>query len=175
MIGKEELEMRLRRIRLVAMDLDGTLTDGSTFFTKEGDVIKRFCVRDRLGITLLHKAGFITAIITADTSALIERRAELLNVHHLIMGSKAKAEDIRWLCAKLNLSPEEIAYIGDDVNDERAMKFVGLACCPNDAHPAILKTAHMVLPYPGGRGCVRALCDTILIAHGLPLNPEEPW
>lgn len=175
MIEKEELKARLRRIRLVAIDLDGTLTDGSTFYTKEGPFMKRFNVRDRIGISLLNKAGFITAIVTAESSTLIEKRAEHLKVHHLLMNCTAKAEDIRRLASELHLSLDEIAYIGDDVNDERAMRIVGFACCPNDAHPIILQIAHYVLPFAGGRGCVRALCDTILLEHGLPLNPEEPW
>lgn len=174
-IDREEIEKRLRRIRLIAIDLDGTLTDGSSFCTKDGDSFKRFYVRDRIGITLVQKAGFTTAIVSADASQLLERRAAAMNIHHVLMGCRAKAQTIQELADQQHLATEEIAYIGDDVNDQRAMKLVGLACCPNDAHPLILKTAHWVIPFPGGRGCVRALCDALLAAHGLPLNPEEPW
>lgn len=165
----------LAQIRLVVMDVDGTLTDGSMYYGREGESSKEFYVRDGMGIILLRKYGIKTAIMTAENTPIIEKRAARLNIDFLLMKISAKVQAIEGLSLSANIPLSQIAYIGDDINDLRAMQRVGFSCCPNDAHFLVQKECHAIMPFPGGRGAVRSLCDQILIAKRLPLNPEEPW
>ena len=165
----------LSQIRLVVMDVDGTLSDGSMYYGKEGDAYKEFYARDGMGINLLKKYGIKTAIITAENTPIVEQRAARLHVDFVFMGIKAKARTIEELSISTGIPLPQIAYIGDDINDLRAMKRVGFSCCPNDAHSLVQEECHAIMPFPGGRGAVRCLCDQIIIAKHLPINPEEPW
>jgi YrbI family 3-deoxy-D-manno-octulosonate 8-phosphate phosphatase len=157
------------------MDVDGTLTDGSMYYGSEGEAFKEFYVKDGMGIILLQKYGIKTAIMTAENTPIIEKRASRLHIDFLLMGIKAKVRAIEELSDSTTIPLSQIAYIGDDINDIRAMQRVGFSCCPNDAHFLVQEVCHDIMPYPGGRGAVRSLCDQILIAKNLPLNPEEPW
>jgi 3-deoxy-D-manno-octulosonate 8-phosphate phosphatase (KDO 8-P phosphatase) len=157
------------------MDVDGTLTDGSMYYGKDGETCKEFFVKDGMGIILLKKYGIKTAIMTAENTPIISQRAARLHVDFLLMGIKAKAKAIEELSRSAQIPLSQMAYIGDDINDLRAMQRVLFSCCPNDAHLLVQENCSAVMPFPGGRGAVRCLCDQILTAKGLPLNPEEPW
>lgn len=160
----------LSQISLLAMDVDGTLTDGILCFGPEGQICKNFYVRDGMGIVLLHRNGIQTAIITMEDTPIIQKRAAHLGIRHVMMGIKDKEAALLSLAQTTNISLKNIAYIGDDINDLSAMKIAGYTCCPSDAHSLVKEKCHEILPYTGGRGAVRHICDQILLAQNLPLT-----
>jgi len=169
------VEERLKRVRLVVMDVDGTLTDGSLYYSAEGHMLKQFHVRDGMGIVLLHKAGLSSAFLTSENSPIIQIRAEKLHIHHIFQSSRNKKRDIVRLSKQANVDVQEIAYIGDDVNDELAMQSCGFRACPSDAAERIKRLADYVCQNPGGRGAVREVIEVILQAQGKSLTLEEEW
>jgi YrbI family 3-deoxy-D-manno-octulosonate 8-phosphate phosphatase len=156
------VQKRLLEVRLLAMDVDGTLTDGTLFYTEEGHAMKSFFVRDGMGIVLLHRIGIRTALISSETSPILTTRAKKLGIHHTFLGCVHKDLVLKELAQKENLSLEQIAYIGDDINDISALKIAGISCCPSDAHPDVKGIVDYIAPSPGGKGAVRDICDAIL-------------
>lgn len=153
---------RASKIKLVAFDVDGVMTDGSICYTDNGAEIKTFNAKDGQGINMLASAGFITAIITARTSPIVERRAEDLNITHVYQGSKSKIMSLIEMMEKYNLDFNEIAYVGDDLPDICILKRAGLACCPQDAVDDIKDICHFVAYKDGGHGAVREISQFIL-------------
>lgn len=149
-------------IRLLAMDVDGTLTDGSINISDCGELFKRFNVKDGAGIGLIRKTGVITAIITGRESKIVENRATELNVDEVYQGVVDKMEVLKNICLKYGFSRDEIAYIGDDVNDLSAMEFAGISFCPSDAVDAVIEKADVILESSGGHGAVRQCIDYII-------------
>ena len=149
-------------IKLVAFDVDGVLTDGSLTFDENGHEYKTFNAKDGQGIVNLHKAGIITAIITARNNGTVEHRAKNLNITELHQGSKNKIETLKEIMSKYNISFEEIAYMGDDLADICILKEVKLAACPADAVDEVKAVANFISSKNGGRGAVRELCDKII-------------
>ncbi len=166
---------RALRVKLLVMDVDGTLTDGAMYYSERGEELKRFNTRDGMGITLLHRASIQTAIITSEHSPVVVRRAEKLRIQEVMLGSKDKTTTLLDMARRLSLSPEDIAYIGDDVNDLHVMRLCGFSACPVDAVEAIRETAHMVCQKPGGNGAVRELAEFILVAQNKPITLPERW
>ena len=171
----EKLKAKFSKIKLLVMDVDGTLTDGTLYYSEEGISLKPFYTPDGLGVILLHKYGFKTAIISGNNSLIIMKRAERLGIKNVVLDSRDKTSELLKLIEKLNISLDEVAYIGDDVNDYPIMQKVGLSCCPADAQMAILKTTDYVCKKNGGRGAVREVTDMMLFAQGKPLIVEENW
>lgn len=157
---------RATAIRLLICDVDGVLSDGLIYMGNQGEELKAFNVRDGYGIHCLHSAGISTAIITGRRAKLLEDRAQTLGIVHLYQGQSDKLVAYQDLCRKLNLTPSQIAYIGDDLIDWPVMEQVGLAVAVADAHPLLLPRAHYVTQINGGRGAVREICDLILLAQG---------
>lgn len=157
---------RMKAIRLVAMDVDGVLTDGGILLGTGEVELKRFDVRDGTGIKYLHRAGLATALITGRTSAVVARRAEELGITEVHQGALVKMEVFRALLARRGLRPEEVAYIGDDLPDLPVLRAAGLAAAVADAHPLVRAAAHVVTCAPGGRGAVRELAELLLKAQG---------
>ena len=149
-------------IKLVAFDVDGVLTDGSLTFDENGHEYKTFNAKDGQGIVNLHKAGIITAIITARNNGTVEHRAKNLNITELHQGSKNKIETLENIMKKYNINFEEIAYMGDDLPDICILEKVHLKGCPNDAVDEVKKVANFIASKNGGRGAVREFCDYIL-------------
>lgn len=149
-------------IKLVAFDVDGVLTDGSLTFDENGHEYKTFNAKDGQGIVNLHKAGIITAIITARNNGTVEHRAKNLNITELHQGSKNKIETLENIMKKYNINFEEIAYMGDDMPDICILEKVHLKGCPNDAVDEVKKVANFIASKNGGRGAVREFCDYIL-------------
>lgn len=149
-------------IKLVAFDVDGVLTDGSLTFDENGHEYKTFNAKDGQGIVNLHKAGIITAIITARNNGTVEHRAKNLNITELHQGSKNKIETLENIMKKYNINFEEIAYMGDDLPDICILEKVHLKGCPNDAVDEVKKVANFISTKNGGRGAVREFCDYIL-------------
>ena len=158
---------RLRRIRIVVLDVDGVLTDGSLVFSSEGELAKSFNVRDGLGIKLLQAAGIEVAILTGRTSGIVSVRAAELGMNLVEQGRLRKLPTLRAMLARANLSPEECAYMGDDLPDLPCLREVGFAATPADGSAELEPWVHWRAPHAGGRGAVRDLADTILQAKGL--------
>lgn len=169
------IQERASRIQLVIMDVDGTLTDGAMYYGPDGEALKRFSTRDGMGVTLLHRAGIATAIITSETTPIVATRAAKLRVQHVFMGSHDKSATFGELSRQLSLSPESIAYIGDDVNDYHVMGLCGFTACPSDAVEVIKQRAHYVAAAAGGNGAVREVAEIILQAQGKPIMLPEQW
>ena len=155
---------RLAGVRLVAMDVDGVLTDGGIWYTDRGDELKRFDVRDGQGLVLLRDAGVVTAIVTRRRSEIVERRARELGIAEVHQDATDKAAVVQRLMDRHMVPPAEACYVGDDVGDLPAMALVGLPVAVADAVPAVVQAAAYVTRVPAGRGAIRELCDLILIA-----------
>lgn len=149
-------------IKLVAFDVDGVLTDGNLTFDENGHEYKTFNAKDGQGIVNLHKAGIITAIITARNNGTVEHRAKNLNITELHQGSKNKIKTLENIMKKYNINFDEIAYMGDDLPDICILEKVHLKGCPNDAVDEVKKVANFIASKNGGRGAVREFCDYIL-------------
>jgi len=164
---------RALRVKMIAMDVDGTLTDGMLFVFPDGEEVKSYNVRDGLGILLAHLAGFKTAIITGKTSRALAKRAANLRIDELHQGVLDKKPVLEAILAKHGLKSDEVAYIGDDLGDLTVIKSVGLAGAVADAHPEIIKNSHFVSRQAGGRGAVREFIEFILGAQGKWAEVEE--
>ena len=164
---------RALRIKLIVMDVDGTLTDGTLFVLPDGEEVKSYNVRDGLGILLAHLVGFKTAIITGKTSRALEKRAANLRIDELHQGILDKKPVLEAILAKHGLKSDEAAYIGDDLGDLSVMKSVGLAGAVADAHPEVKKNCQFIAQLAGGRGAVREFIEFILEAQGKWGEVEE--
>ncbi|MDR0806556.1 MAG: 3-deoxy-manno-octulosonate-8-phosphatase KdsC [Enterobacteriaceae bacterium] len=156
---------RAANIRLLICDVDGVLSDGLIYMGNQGEELKSFNVRDGYGIRCLITSGIEVAIITGRSARLVEDRAKTLGISHLYQGQSDKLIAFSKIISDLSLSPEQVAYIGDDLIDLPVMQKVGLAVAVADAHPLLIPKAHYVTQIAGGRGAVRELCDLILQAQ----------
>ena len=150
------------RIKLFAMDVDGVLTDGGMYYSGQGEVLKKFNTRDGVGIELLRKNNIVSAIITQEESKIVIKRAEKLKVEEVHVGIEDKLRVIEELAQKYNLSLDEVAYIGDDINDLAVLREVGLSFAPSDAMPEVRRAVYQVLSRKGGEGVVREAVEFIL-------------
>ena len=151
-------------IRLLVMDVDGVMTDGKITYTSDGQELKSFNIKDGLGVKRAQASGIETAIITGRTSPIVERRARELGIAHLVQGREDKLAALSDLVGQLNLSLDQVAYIGDDLPDLTAIESVKLGACPADAATEVKSKANWVSTRSGGDGCVRELCD-LLVSH----------
>jgi 3-deoxy-D-manno-octulosonate 8-phosphate phosphatase (KDO 8-P phosphatase) len=161
---RKELLARARKIRLLLLDVDGVLTDGRLYYGPEGELIKAFDVADGHGIVLLR--DHVELGVVSGRPGLARRRLEELGFRHLVFGQRDKLAGYAEL-APLGFSDDEVAYMGDDVNDLGLLARVGLSACPTDARPEVRAAVRFVASAPGGRGAVRELCELILRAKGL--------
>ena len=148
------MKAKFSQIKLLAMDVDGVLTDGSMYYSENGDELKRFNTRDGMGIQLLKENGIKIAIITKENTKLVERRANKLKVDNLFQGVENKLLALEELKNKYNLDYSEIAYIGDDINDIPVLKKVGISICPGDAIIDVKRVCNYIAK-KGGEGVVR--------------------
>jgi 3-deoxy-D-manno-octulosonate 8-phosphate phosphatase (KDO 8-P phosphatase) len=153
-------------IELLVLDVDGCLTDGKITYTASGDEIKSFDVKDGLAISSWVKMGKSVAIITGRKSAIVQRRAKELGIEHLFQGVENKDAVLRTLLAKLNIKFENVAAIGDDLNDYNMLRMVGDSYAPNNASSWIQKIAKTTLTHKGGEGAVREMIETIIEKNG---------
>lgn len=164
-LDEGELRARARRIRLVVTDCDGTLTDAGVYYSARGEELKRFSLRDGMGVELLARAGIPTVIVTREDSDIVRVRARKLKIEHAYLGVWDKAALLATIEAETGCSPRELAYIGDDVNDVEIMRAVTLAGAPGDAEPPALAVAHKVTRAHGGFGAFREFADWILASR----------
>lgn len=159
-------ETRAAKIRLLIMDVDGVLTSGQILFGSEGEVIKVFHTQDGLGISTAHRAGLKTAIITGRDTKMVACRCAELAIGDLYQGAQDKAGILAELADKHGISCEEMAYVGDDLNDLAIMTQVGLACAVANAVTEVKAVAHYIASRSGGDGAVREVIELILKAQG---------
>ncbi|MBR3605428.1 MAG: HAD hydrolase family protein [Candidatus Gastranaerophilales bacterium] len=161
-----ELKAIASKIKLVAFDVDGVMTDGSLTFLEDGREIKTYNAKDGLGVVMLSKAGLITSIITARDNNVVKVRAGQIDIKELYMGQKNKVLALQELCKKYKLDLSQVAYMGDDLPDICVLREVALKCCPQDAVKQVKQECNFVSNFGGGKGAVRELCDFILKAQG---------
>lgn len=143
-------------IRLLVMDVDGTLTDGRIYIGAQGEVTKAFDVRDGYAIAqILPQLGIIPVIITGRSSAIVAQRAKELKITELYQGVSGKLTKLKEVAAKFGVTAHEVAYIGDDLNDLDCIRYCGCTACPGDAVPEVLEAVDYVCKHDGGRGAVR--------------------
>ena len=157
---------RAARIRLLVLDVDGVLTDGSIIYDSSGSQVQAFHVHDGLGLKLIDMAGINIAIISSRTSAPLEKRARELGIKFVVQGSRNKTAAYEEIRTELNITPDETAYIGDDWVDIPMLKRVGLAVVVANSTDPMKNHAHYVTEKPGGQGAVREVCDLLLKATG---------
>lgn len=154
-----------RDIRLLIVDVDGTLTDGGMYYDAKGESLKKFDTRDAKGMLMLRDAGVRVCVVTAETSAVVRARMRKLGITEYFPGIKDKLSWLREHAARWQLAPAQIAYIGDDLNDLAGLKHAGLSCCPADAVPEVRRAVSYVCAAGGGAGAVREVCDLIRVHH----------
>ncbi len=165
--AKPDTNTDAEQIELLVMDVDGVLTPGEIIYDSDGRELKRFSVRDGFGLSLWHKAGFGSAIITARGGPVVERRAEELGITHHMHHVADKGAALEQLAQRTSVATDRMAYIGDDWLDLSAMRRAGLAAAPSDAQQPVIEAAAWVGTKPGGRGVVRELVEYLLQRKGL--------
>jgi len=170
-----DLLARAAKIRLAAFDVDGTLTDGRLWYGEDGRETKVFHVHDGLGLKRLQANGIEVALITARISHPVALRAEELGIAHVYQGQGDKRGCLLELLDALHLSPEQAAFVGDDLPDLAPMRIAGLAVAVGNAHPWVVEAAHWQTRLRGGEGAVREASDLILLAQGHGDAERERW
>ena len=162
---RKSLGATLKRIRLFATDVDGVLTDAGMYYSESGEELKKFNTRDGMGIKLLQRAGLITAIVTQERTKLVAWRGEKLMMPEVHQGVMDKLSLVREMAARHGLSMDEVAYIGDDINDLATLKAVGFSATPADGMPSVAEAVDYVCVKKGGEGAVREIIEMILKAQ----------
>ncbi len=162
----QDVAARAAKIRLVIFDVDGVLTDGKLVFDDQGREYKSFHCRDGHGLKMLRQTGIEVAVISGRASPAVAARMANLGIQHLFQGQQDKLAAFAALCERLQLAPEQIAYVGDDLPDLPIMQRVGLAIAVSDAHFSVRERAHWCTAHAGGTGAAREVCDLIMEAQG---------
>jgi len=164
-LSATELRRRARRIRLVLTDSDGVLTDTGVYYGESGEVMKRFSIRDGMGVERLRLEGIETAIITGELSGSVRTRALKLGMPHMYLGIKDKAAQLPAILAETGLSIKQVAFVGDDVNDLEIINLIrpsGLTAAPGDAMPVVLRRVHYRTHARAGYGAFREVAEWLL-------------
>ena len=166
MTDLNDLEQRIRNIRMLIFDIDGVLTDGSLFYGDDGQEYKAFNSRDGHGIKMLRDSGVEIGILTGRTSNVVLHRARNLGIPHIIQGAGDKLPPYLDMLEQLKLHPEQVAYMGDDVVDLPVLRRCGFGCTVPDAPDEVKARCHYVTRAGAGRGAAREVCELILRAQG---------
>ena len=158
---KSKISQKCKKIKLVLTDVDGVLTDGGMYYSDKGELLKKFNTRDGMGVELLRKHGIKTVFVTKEKSEIVKRRAKKLKVL-AILGLKNKELILPKICKKFNVRNDEIAYIGDDINDLEIMKHVGFSATPADGNNQVKQIADYICRLNGGDGSFREITDLII-------------
>lgn len=161
-----ETRARLEHIRLLGLDVDGVLTDGSLVYGDRGETTKTFHARDGMGIRLLLESGVEVAVISGRDSPVVAKRIAELGIRHYFPKREDKRGALNELLSKLSIAAEDVAFIGDDVLDLSALRSVGVAITVADGHAYVKEEAHWITDSPGGKGAVREVADEILSCQG---------
>jgi len=163
---KKELSKKCKKIKVVLTDVDCVLTDGGMYYTENGDVMKKFHTRDGMGVTLLRKNLISTVIVTKEKTKFVKMWAKKMKVEKLFDGIKRKEDMINIICNQFKVKTDELAYIGDDVNDVELLKLVGLSATPSDGIETVRKLCDYVCNAKGGNGAFREFVDLIIKNRG---------
>ena len=165
MIVEEPLAARLRAIRLLVCDVDGTLTDGAMWYGADGEVLKRFHTRDGHGIGMARAAGIDVALVTSENTPIVTSRARKLELEHVVLGCKDKAAAVRELRARLGVEQSAVAFVGDDLGDLAGFSESGVRVAVGDAVAEVRAAADVACDQPGGYGAVREFIDAVLASR----------
>jgi 3-deoxy-D-manno-octulosonate 8-phosphate phosphatase (KDO 8-P phosphatase) len=160
-------------IKVIALDVDGVLTDGGFWWGPNDEEWKRFCFADVMGLSLARKAGVRLALITGEKSPIVDRFANKVGVTDVYQDCKDKARALRSLAEHHHLGLEDICFMGDDINDLTALEIAGLAAAPADARPAVLEKCQFVTKANAGNGAVRELIDHLLAQSPIRASGER--
>ncbi|NQV82675.1 MAG: HAD hydrolase family protein [Rhodospirillales bacterium] len=166
--GDAEIQRLLSKVKLLSLDVDGVMTDGGLYYADDGRIMRKYNVKDGVGILRAMKAGVQMAIISAGVSGSVPERAATLGIRHVFTGVEDKRATLEKLCEELGLDMDETAHIGDDINDVPLLEAVGCAIAVADAQPEAFEAAAIITERNGGAGAVREICDALVEAHGLP-------
>ena len=161
---------KAQNIKLFVCDIDGVFSDGRIYLGNNGEELKAFHTKDGYGVKALGASGFDVAVITGRKSNIVQTRMTALNVKHIVQGEENKLPALKAMIAALQLTPEQVAYIGDDMPDSACLNYVGFSIAVNDAHPAILKLCDYTTYTRGGFGAVRETCDLIMQSQNTLAN-----
>ena len=163
-MADHSLKQKAAHIRLLVLDVDGTLTDGGVYIDANGVQSRKFNIKDGMGITLLREKGIHVGVLSHSRSrTILDERARMLGIELVYSGKEPKLQVLdRWL-TELALGYENVAFIGDDINDLEVIHKAGLSACPHDAHFSVVKEVDVVLQRNGGEGCVREFIDRFLL------------
>ena len=166
-IDKAEAIKRASKIKLVCVDCDGTMTDGTTTYSINGEETKSFSHIDGRGFYLAKKNGFIIGVITSEDSQIVKRRCEKLNSDFCVLNSVDKIQSLDEIIKKFNILPFQVAFVGDDTNDIPIMKYVSLSFAVGNAQSLVLDNVNIICKNKGGYGAVREAIDFILKSNKL--------
>ena len=152
---------KIKKIKIVLTDVDGVLTDGGMYYSNKGDVLKKFHARDGMGVTLLKRNGIPTVIVTKEKTMMVKQWAKKMKIEKLYDGVIKKENILDKVCKRFEVSPENIAYIGDDVNDLGLMKKIGFSVVPQDGIKKAIQIADYRCKLNGGEGVLREVADLI--------------
>ncbi len=164
-LNNMDLVQRARKVRLLVLDVDGVLTDGKLYFLADGSEAKAFSTLDGQGIKMLMNSGVNAAIITGRTSSIVERRAENLGIKHVAQGREDKRIALDELLSTLQLTYDQVAYLGDDLPDLAPIRCVALGVAVANANGFVRQHAQAVSSVRGGEGAARELCEFIMAAQ----------
>ena len=159
--GQGEKEL-LSKIKILCVDVDGTLTDGGMYYSEKGETLKRFNTRDAVGLSLLMEAGIKIAIVTGENNPIVKARAKKLKIGDVLIGIKDKKRAVKALLSKYDLDWYNLAYIGDDINDHEVLLKAGFSACPDDALVKTKEKVDYICKVAGGYGAVREFCELII-------------
>jgi len=173
-VSRFELAHHLQDVKLMSLDVDGVLTDGGLYFADDGLTLRKFNVKDGLGIKRVMQAGVEVAIISAGPQEAIRRRMESLGIRHIYTGVADKLVTLHELCEKLGITADQVLHMGDDLNDLPILDEVGCPISVQDAMPQVRDRAIYVTARKGGEGAVREICDMIVAERDAPAEPVNP-
>ena len=158
----QKLKEKIKKIKLIATDVDGVLTDGGMYYSSKGDTLKKFQAVDGMAVSILKRNTIPTVIITKERNQIVKQWSSKMNVDRLFDGIKNKEKIIPKLCKLYNLSENNIVYIGDDVNDLEILKRVGFSITPKDGNLEVKKIVDCICKSRGGEGVLREICDLVI-------------
>lgn len=161
-LPSQDVQAKMRKVRLLALDSDGVLTDGGVYILEDGGEFRRFDIHDGAGLKAVMQAGVRVAVISSGRSPVVQHRCKQLGIPDVYVGVDDKLDCLNAVCAKYGIELREVCYMGDDLVDLPVLKAVGLPCAPADAIPSVLEAAACVTQRAGGHGAVRELCDLLL-------------
>ena len=156
---------KINKIKLILTDVDGVLTDAGMYYTESGDEFKKFNTRDGMGVKLLKEKGFMVGIVTTENSSIVDRRAKKLNIDMVYKGVEGKRKVFKEIMKQYNLMENEIAYIGEDINDLDIVKLSGFSATVSDGMDIVKKNVDYICKKKGGEGAFREFAELFLCLH----------